>query len=90
MAVFHAALIGGDHLLQLGGDQVRAELDPEPLRIDLTLLEPCLGAGHVRRREGQLDVAAHELQGLPRTHVLCRIEVGDLGADQGYGVRAVP
>ena len=37
--------------------------------------------GQIGRREGQLDVAAHHLQTLPRPDVLLRVEIGHLAAD---------
>ena len=40
-----------------------------------------VGAGQIGRREGELDVAAHHLQALPRPDVLLRVEVDHLAAD---------
>ena len=80
-ALDHAAAIGADQLVQVARDQTRSEDHAQPLGIDRPIAQSRLNTRQIGRREGQLDVAAHHLQALPRPDVLFGVEVGHHSAD---------
>ncbi len=77
----YATPIGPRQFVQIARHHVGPQHDAQPLGVQRALTQPGVDARHVGRREGQLDVAAHDFQALPRPHVLLRVEVGHLAAE---------
>ena len=82
LPVNRAAATGADQLVQFARDHAGPEDHAQPLGIDRLLPQAGVGAGQIGRREGQLDVAAHHLQALPRPDVLLGVEIGHLAPNR--------
>jgi hypothetical protein len=73
-------------VVQLAGDERRAELDAEAARVELGLVHAGVVQGQLGGGHGQLDGAGHDLEALARLLVLLGdealgVEVGHLGGD---------
>ena len=55
---------GRRQLIELGGDQARAQVDAHPGRIHAPLIQPGVDERQLRRRDAELDVSSHVLPAL--------------------------